>query len=111
MSNIDNVIVKVCAHCRCVSCWAGELFCENARSAPAIEVSRFMLMLENREHKTYLSDAYIRRITGAEPRVCEHDYERCGSAMGEVHMSKCNRRGRVAPTNLVAKTNTGNKTT
>jgi hypothetical protein len=67
----DDVVVTVCAACRQAACWYALFFCSESDNADVVKVSRSQLLLERREHWSYLSDEGIERHTGMPPERAE----------------------------------------
>ena len=59
-----NDYATVCAECLCASCWLGEFYCENAKVANVVVISRREAELLNRENLSWFDDPDIRASIG-----------------------------------------------
>jgi len=60
----DNRYVTVCDHCLQASCWQGEFYCDDYKTAGTIRLPIKYLRLRNLEHDSYWEAARILRIEG-----------------------------------------------
>lgn len=59
----------VCANCLRASCWAGVFFCDDARSAKLLVISRDQAVALGREHTDYIDN---QAITARKQDYLEH---------------------------------------
>lgn len=57
-------MIMVCANCLCASCWHGEFYCEEYKTADVIEKPVSELNKLNREHPDHYSIKKLKEIYG-----------------------------------------------
>lgn len=66
-------LVTVCASCLCASCWHGEFYCDDYKTADLVKKTRAELLAAGREHPDHFSPAKLREVYGAmyEPQAAQ----------------------------------------
>lgn len=57
-------LITVCSACLRASCWHGEFYCEQYKTAGLLEVTESTLDKLNREHPSYYSEEKIKEVCG-----------------------------------------------
>jgi hypothetical protein len=53
MANSEDDLITVCDNCLTASCWQGEFYCENYKSAGTTQKTRAELRERKMEHESY----------------------------------------------------------
>jgi len=58
-------IITVCSACLQASCWQGEFYCDQYKTAGTVEKTVAELTKLNREHPSYWTEERIKKVCGS----------------------------------------------
>ena len=64
MTASPDELITVCASCLCASCWHGEFYCEDYKTANLVKKTRAELVSADREHPDHFSPDKLRAVYG-----------------------------------------------